>query len=178
MISLASVVICWLLSMIIGISVYHKMKSWPRFLASMSAYKILPSWAPPEAGGLFLIFCEIAATLLLLGMRYWGLVMAMALLLLYSLVITANLIRGRTHIDCGCGDEPTPISSFLVGRNLFLLGLAYLASEHIHEFSTLNWSTLIFTLLSAGLFYGVYMIFEQLLTNRGRHIRLWLGEQS
>ena len=178
MTSLASIVICWLLSMIIGISAYHKMKSWPRFLASMSAYKILPSWAPPEAGGILLIFCELTATVLLLGMQYWGLVMAMALLFLYSLVITVNLIRGRVHIDCGCGDEPTPISSLLVGRNVFLLGLAYFASAYVYAFPTLNWITLIFTLLSAGLFYGVYMIFEQLLTNRGRHIRLWLGEQS
>ena len=178
MTSLASIVICWLLSMIIGISAYHKMKSWPRFLASMSAYKIHPSWAPPEAGGILLIFCELTATVLLLGMQYWGLVMAMALLFLYSLVITVNLIRGRNHIDCGCGDEPTPISYLLVGRNVFLLGLAYFASEYVYAFHTLNWSTLIFTVSSAGLFYGVYMIFEQLLTNRGRHIRLWFGEQS
>ena len=178
MTSLASVVICWLLSMIIGISAYHKVKSWPRFLASMSAYKILPSWVPPELGGLLLIFCEVTATFLLLGMQYWGLIMAMALLFLYSLVITANLIWGRTHIDCGCGDEPSPISTFLVGRNLFLLALAYIASKYIYGSPSLNWNTLIFTILSAGLFYGVYMIFEQLMTNRGRHIRLWLGEQS
>ena len=90
------------------------------------------------------------------------------------------LTRYRYEIvfDCGCGDEPSPISTFLVGRNLFLLALAYIASKYIDGSPSLNWNTLIFTTLSAGLFYGVYMIFEQLMTNRGRHIRLWLGEQS
>jgi len=173
---LGPVIVSWLLALIFGLASYHKITSWPRFLASMSAYKILPNWIAPQLAGLALIFGEIAACTSLLALHHVGLILAMILLVLYLGVISINLIRGRTHIDCGCGDEPTPISMLLLVRNLVLVGFAYLAIQNLIGWSSLIWKISIFALASAGLFFGIYMIFEQMLANRGRHQRLWIGE--
>ena len=173
---LGPVIISWLLALIFGFASYHKITAWPRFLASMSAYRILPNWIAPQLAGLALIFGEIAACTSLLALHHFGLILAMVLLALYFGVISINLIRGRTHIDCGCGDEPTPISMLLLVRNLVLVGFAYLAIQNLIGWSSLIWNISIFALASAGLFFGIYVIFEQMLANRGRHQRLWIGE--
>lgn len=60
------------------------------------------------------------------------------LLLMYSIAITVNLLRGRNHISCGCGGMAGDhmLSWWLVARNLFLLcGALFVASYGAAQFS-------------------------------------------
>jgi hypothetical protein len=56
------------------------------------------------------------------GQSRW---LALALFALYGAAITINLLRGRQHIDCGCGGDGTPISWGLVLRNAVLLAFTW-----------------------------------------------------
>ncbi|MGK0224754.1 MAG: hypothetical protein ACI9ON_004011, partial [Limisphaerales bacterium] len=56
----------WILIGVFLPAVVHKIKSWPRFLASMQAYKLLPvSLVKPAA--MVLVGLEISALVLLAG---------------------------------------------------------------------------------------------------------------
>ncbi|MBU2097120.1 MAG: hypothetical protein KKD00_00005 [Gammaproteobacteria bacterium] len=70
-----------------------------------------------------------------LSRPYAGLAAAI-LLAVYGIAMAINLNRGRSSIDCGCGDTPQPLSSWLVVRNFVLaagaiLTLAPIASRQL-----------------------------------------------
>ncbi len=171
---LGSLIVCWVLAMVFGFSSYHKLAQWKRFLASFSAYKILPQIFPIQLAGLMIVTSEAIVTVALLAMQRWGLLLAMVLLALYMLAMTVNLMRGRTYIDCGCGDEPTPVSVYTLMRNLVLIAGAFLATEYTYALFLLPWDAYFFAMTSASIIYGIYLICEQILANRARHQRLWL----
>ena len=170
---LGSLIVCWVLAMVFGFSSYHKLAQWKRFIASFSAYEILPKIFPMQLGGLVIVTSEIIVTVALLAMQRWGLLLALILLALYMLAMAINLMRGRTYIDCGCGDEPTPVSVYTLMRNLVLMTVAFLATEHTYALFLLPWDAYFFAVISASIVYGVYLICEQILANRARHLRLW-----
>ena len=103
-----------------------------------------------------------------------GLIIAAGLLVIYAVAIGVNLKRGRRQIDCGCGDEPTPLSRALVVRNCVLVALAAGAYALPVAF-TPAWQTAMVAAAAALVAFGIYSAIEQLLVNRGRHARLWLG---
>ncbi len=148
----------------------HKVRDLPRFRASLAAYEIVPegfaSWSAPLLVGLELL---TVAVLFLHEGR--GLLLAFTLIGVYSLAIGINLLRGRTEIDCGCGDLPTPLSAWLLLRNLLLMALALAAGRHpVVQGSPMAW-----LVVAAGVtcLVGLYLIAEHLLANlpyvRGRY---------
>ena len=57
--------------------------------------------------------------------RDWAILAIAVLLLVYTLAIGINLLRGRRDIDCGCGGPARrqTLSGWLVARNLVLMVL-------------------------------------------------------
>jgi ABC-type amino acid transport system permease subunit len=70
-------------------------------------YRLLPAWlVQPAAAALPVAELVIAAGLLLalfLPLGVWPALAAAALLLLFAGAMAINIVRGRRHIDCGCG---------------------------------------------------------------------------
>jgi len=85
----------------------HKLRNGPRFTAALAEYHLLPErWTPLIARALALLEILLAAALLLPLSRPDAGGLAAALLMLYAGAMTINLVRGRSYIDCGCGDRP------------------------------------------------------------------------
>jgi uncharacterized membrane protein YphA (DoxX/SURF4 family) len=101
----------------------HKIRDPRAFLRTFSDYELLPRMliAP---GAIVLVTMELAVAIgLLLDERGSGAgLAALSLLLVYSLAIVVNLLRGRREIDCGCLGPAIhqPLSAWLVLRNLLL----------------------------------------------------------
>jgi len=166
--------ISWLLAAVFAVAAWHKVSAWPRFKASLAAYKLVPAPAVAVVGA-SLALAELVAVLLLClsPLQPYGLMLAMGLLAIYACAIGVNVARGRTQIDCGCGDEPTPVSLTLVLRNAVLIAsCGYALSEPSGEVTWLA------AVVAAGLSvvaFALYCIIDQLIANRARHRRLWLG---
>ena len=112
------------LALVFALSVRHKLSNFPRFKASLAAYGLFPESFTGLAA-LLVILLEIASIVALFLPLGPGLWLAFALLCLYTMAITINLLRGSTEIDCGCGDQPTPLSGWLLLRDGVLLLMAF-----------------------------------------------------
>lgn len=101
---------------------YHKLHERLRFEAQFAEYELLPAALVPAATlGLAALEISIGLGLLVPASWAWSASLGAALLLGYAAAIAINLLRGRTHIDCGCGDAPQLLSGWLVLRNLVLI---------------------------------------------------------
>lgn len=106
----------------------HKIRDPQSFIRTFAEYDILPRRFS-ASGAIALVAAELSiATGLLIAPR--GIPVgfaAVSLLLIYSLAIIVNLIRGRLEIDCGCLGPASrqPLSAWLVMRNgVLILGAA------------------------------------------------------
>jgi len=152
------------LALVFAISVSHKLRDYPRFKASLGAYQLVPDsllWVLAPV----VVLLELAAILAILLPVGPGVSIAFGLLVVYTLALTINLLRGNTSIDCGCGDAPTPISGWLLLRNGALLMLALPHQPTDGPPDLLHWALVSGLVLLLGLFY---LIFEQLLANHAR----------
>jgi len=93
-------------------------------------YQLMPTPAAPFAAGI-LVIAEAAAALAALWAAFAApaltLTLPAGLLLLYAAAMAINLMRGRSHIDCGCvgfGAARPSISWALVLRNIALGAVA------------------------------------------------------
>jgi Methylamine utilisation protein MauE len=108
----------------------HKFLHFPWFVHTLAEYRILPSTLSAPAAGL-LLASEVALTLGL-GLpqtRAFAAFASAALVGLYGIAVAVNLLRGRTRIDCGCGDAGNGLSWFHVLRNAALIGFALVAAQ-------------------------------------------------
>ena len=177
------------------LAAWHKSGNRVQFRGHLLAYQILPSAMIPLA--------VIAIPLIefLLGMAWLvtallairvDLVPLLSTLLLtaYTTAIAINLIRGRRHIDCGCGfsavagmgasdGNTQQLSTGLVIRNIAIIFTASLANAPVssRELGLLDY----FSLLTAGIaLILIYAALNQLLAN-GSAIEAWtktLGKSS
>ncbi|MEQ8692540.1 MAG: MauE/DoxX family redox-associated membrane protein [Pseudomonadales bacterium] len=160
----------------------HKITSWPRFTASLQAYRLLPAGLTRAAAGLLAVLEAIVIVLLLLTLfinalqtlAFFG---AGVLFSLYLLAMWVNMLRGRDMIDCGCGDEPTRLSIGLLVRNGVLVGLSLagwqLAGYHDTS-GSLGLLELVVSLALGAVALILYSAGEQMLTNRSTHRKLWM----
>ena len=79
----------------------------------------------------------LTATALLSPWRDSGAFLAATLLGIYALAMGLQLVQHRA-IDCGCGGNALPVSWVLVGRNVLLMALAWIASQTA-EMQELMW---------------------------------------
>ena len=171
--SIVSVGIAWFLSIVFIAALNHKVGSWPRFLAALSAYQLLPSRFDKATGGA-LVAAEVVTVLALLAGYPAGFLFAAILFTVYWVAMGVNLARGRTYIDCGCGDEPTRIGWGVLLRNGVLIALA--VTGWLLEASSPGAPGYAVAVVLAVTGAAIYFALEQLLANVTTHRRLWLGE--
>jgi len=152
------------LALVFAISVSHKLRDYARFRASLGAYGLVPMPMLPILAPT-VVLLELAAILAIVLPVGPGVTLAFGLLLIYTLALAVNLLRGNTTIDCGCGDAPTPISGWLLLRNGALLLLALPHEPTSGPPDVLHWLLVAGLVLMLGLFY---VIVEQLLANHAR----------
>ncbi|MDH3643730.1 MAG: methylamine utilization protein MauE [Gammaproteobacteria bacterium] len=152
------------LALVFGLALSHKLRAYARFRASLQAYGIVPEFLLGVATPL-IVALEAAALVCLFLPGVPGSLLAFATLGIYTVAMGVNLARGRRYIDCGCGDLPTPLSSWLLLRNGLLMALAWPYGLHAgYVASPAAW-------LLAGAVVLVLVVFyltmEQLLANTG-----------
>jgi len=155
----------------------HKLTELQKFRANLSAYEILPAALIAPASILVPSLEVLLGVAWLLALKPMFVALATAVLLFgYTSAIAINLLRGRIHIDCGCGMASTagrdqPLSWGLVLRNLALIIAALTATLPASEraIGVVDYVTLVAGLLTIVLLYGAA---NQLLNN-GAAIGTW-----
>jgi hypothetical protein len=106
---------------------WHKVTDFDSLTGFVADYRIVPI-AVVSAVSRFIAGAEMAVPVALLFPqgRGYGALAAIALLVGYATAMTLNLLRGRKHIDCGCGSATQPLAWSLVARNCALAAIATL----------------------------------------------------
>jgi len=128
----------------------------------IKAYKIVPLSMTKPFAILDIAFEIIVGVLLMTFMiPEITLFLASFLLLLYSVAITINLLRGRTELDCGCGGivGDNKISPILVIRNIGLIVVLFfivgeIKTNALISFSQMYWIINLFMLQFIFLIYA------------------------
>lgn len=149
------------------VSGWHKLGDLNEFTRSISDYELTPaSWAPVLARGLMVTELALGLGLLIALTRTPALLLAIALLSIYTLAIAINIFRGRRDLNCGCsgpGREQT-IGGWLLGRNLLIIAFGFFSmTVLINPQQVLLWQL---TLPGAVITILLYHIFNQLHANR------------
>lgn len=164
---------CWFLIFLFGFALYHKLRDWQRFNATVAAYQLVPVIATPVVAVMIALMEALIITALLLE-PLAGLIGAAASLALYVVAISINLIRRRYHIDCGCGDEPVSLSHSLVVWRLVLVALTVCAAMIGVPLESISFGVDCFALAIALLAWVICKATEQIVINRQRHIELYM----
>lgn len=162
------------LSVLFLVGAVAKLRDLALVRANLENYQLLPERLVPAAAivlGLWEFACGLAV--LLAPGAPLTLLATGALLVLVTGAVAINLVRGRTHIDCGCGGlsghGDQPLSWLLVARNalllLALLGAGAGASSAGRELQWVDYLSVAGATL--GLL-GLYVAASQLLVNHPR----------
>lgn len=163
-----------LLAIVFLSGAWQKLRNMDTFAMAIEQYQLLPpSLALGAAWGL--LAAELAAGVLLLPIatRELGAALALLVLVVVTLAVAFNLLRGRRAIDCGCGgpEGSQHLSWGLVLRNGLLslgVGLA-VAAETPRELVWLDGVTVVAGALAM---YGLYAAANQLMANRPQLLKL------
>jgi len=162
--------ISWCMCVLFITAGIHKLTARAAFLASLDDYQLVPPMITPLLSFVVPAFEITLALLWVLPLVPTATAIISALLLgVYTLAITINLARGRTHIDCGCnfsavGDAGSVISPGLVLRNCILIAaiLFTLIPAVERSLNWLDYGTVVVATLVAIL---CYMSISQLMAN-------------
>lgn len=86
---------------IFSLAAFHKLSNFGGFSHIVDDYGIVPSRLARHTA-LAVIASEVLIVLLLVFLPYLGLILSGSLLTAYAILMTFNILRGRTNIDCGC----------------------------------------------------------------------------
>lgn len=149
----------WMLGVIFIVGVIHKIKSPGSFIVTLSGYRLLPDFIITPAAYVILAGELLATVMLFLNLPAGGAV-ALLLLLIYTIAILVNLLRGRRDIDCGCAGPAVrqTLSAWLVYRNIGLMAvsaLTMLVTTQSRQLQLLDWFVALaaattFSLMSAA----------------------------
>jgi hypothetical protein len=160
------------LSVLLLVGAFAKLRDLALVRANLENYQLLPD-ALVAPAAVVLAAWELACGLavLLSPGAPLTLLATGALLALVTGAVVVNLLRGRTHIDCGCaglsGHGDQPLSWALVGRNaLLLLALAIAGAGRPGR--ELQWIDYLSVAGSALALLGLYVAASQLLVNHPR----------
>jgi hypothetical protein len=133
-----------------------KMRSWRTFEGVVANYRLLPNalsrgvaWVLPPA--------EFLLAIALLFGAPGSELAASALLSVFGIAMAINLLRGRTHIDCGCFDATLkqPLRWSLVVRNAVLVLLLIAAARSRESAGAFDFATLLLGVLGGAAFFIV-----------------------
>lgn len=159
-------------ALMFALSAADKHKDKQAFMQEISNYQLLPALLIPVLAVLIPLAEIITATLLVTAAYQYGAVIGIVLITAYGLAIWINLLRGRTHIDCGClGSSGEGISYFHVLRNITLTGLLVLCLLP-NQLRELIWLDYLVVALFVGASTLVFASLNQLLASHLNQ-RLW-----
>lgn len=162
-----------LLTAILVLSLVAKLRDYRRFRVIVARYEVVPVEWTGTASALAVVW-EAAAVAALWAWPSVGPLFAGMLFGIYGLATVVNLIRGRTHIDCGCewgGREPmataAKVTPWLPIRNLglVLLALTLCAPRSDRPLGMLDYGLIG---ASAAFFVAVFLAMD-------RAVRQWLA---
>ena len=165
----------WLLAAVFAQALDHKLTTFSRFAAVFAAWRVVPAGLTHPAARLVVAAECLVVVTNLFAMRI-GLVLAALLLATYAAGMAFNRARGRSFIDCGCGDEPVPLTVGLLVRNSLLVALAlgalaleaFTATSAAGTAAPIGWSDLAQAMAAATGAFGIYRCADQLLANAHR----------
>ncbi len=163
-----------LLSAVLLSALVVKARDYAGFHEVVAHYEILPRALTGLACAVVLTW-EVAAVAMLWAWPPVGAALAALLFAIYATAITANLIRGRTHIDCGCewrggrgsAASRAGLTPWLPLRNV---GLVVVAMAIAGPASTRPLSIVdhVLIALAAPFFAGAFLVLD-------RAVRQWLA---
>jgi hypothetical protein len=133
-----------------------KMRSWRTFEGVVANYRLLPDSLARAVAWLLPPGELLLAVALLFGLPGSELA-ASALLSVFGAAMAINLLRGRTHIDCGCFDSTLkqPLRWTLVLRNAVLVLLLVAAARSRQTAGAWDFATLLLGVLGGAAFFIV-----------------------
>lgn len=161
------------LSVIFLTGAWQKLRDLALFQANIDNYRLLPDGLAWPAA-ILLPLWELAAGALLLfdATRMVGAVLAIGLLAIVTTAVAINLLRGRTEIDCGCGNlgghvGDQTLSWGLVARNA-LLAFAAVLTLREDAARALVWIDYLSVAGGTLGLLGLYVTVNQLMANTPR----------
>ncbi len=155
-------------AILLAISSWRKFRDIDAFHAVLAGYRLLPG-ALSRAGawGVALVEAGLASMWIVASWLTVAATVAGAgtasLMLLYGTSMAANLLRGRSWIDCGCGGAEQ-LSWVLVARNLVLAAVAVLPLAII-DHAPPSWSDAAVSLPILAVAVSLYLVTGTLLRN-------------
>ena len=157
-------------ALIFLIGFWQKISDIELFEISVDAYALLPQWAL-KGFTYGIVSLEATASLFLLRKETMqiGAILAIVLLIIVSVAIAINLLRGRNDIGCGCGgiEDEQKISWLLVIRNLIIIVFLMPVFLTTAERTLVLVDNLTLYLGALGI-YGRYALANQIITNAPR----------
>jgi Methylamine utilisation protein MauE len=153
------------LAAVFALAAVTKLRALDEFVGVVHNYRVLPEiLVRPVAYGLPPLEAAIALGLLIAPARTPAGIGAAALLVVFSLAMAVNLVRGRVEIDCGCFASALKqrIGWSLVARNVVLIGLALLVLRPPLPARTLTWLDVVTVGTAALGALLLYLAFTQL----------------
>jgi hypothetical protein len=153
------------LAAVFALAAVTKLRALDEFIGVVHNYRVLPDvLVRPVAYGLPPLETAIVLGLLIEPARLLAASGAAALLVVFTLAMAVNLMRGRVEIDCGCFASALKqrISWSLVARNLVLIGLALLVLRTPLPARPLTWLDLVTVGTAALGALLLYVAFTQL----------------
>lgn len=133
-------VLAWLLrgglGLLFALAAWHKIRDATAFRAVLADYRLLPrAVVSPAAFALPAVEAGVAAGLFVPRLAHAAALAGAALLALYGGAMTINLVRGRRHIDCGCGGPAgrRALGFPLIARNALLATAAFASTLPVSE---------------------------------------------
>lgn len=162
---LLPLVISTALALLFFMAARHKLSDNRRFQAQLAAYQLVPEpLLGISAKALPWLEMSLVFMLLIPFTRPLAASVAATLLVVYALAMAVNLIRGRSEIDCGCGDMPQPLSYLLIARNSVLSAGALMLVLPVVE-RAITTTDLIFVALFTAVLATAYVMVELLVKN-------------
>lgn len=163
-------VVALALGVLFAASAFAKLRDPGAFAGTVANYRLLPAIFFAPAAWIIIAGEAAVAAGLFLGLRA-AMAAAALMLAVYGGAMAVNLLRGRTHVDCGClgygGARPT-IGWDLVARNLLLAlvagPLAFLPLTE-RTLGAADWISITGAVAAASF---LYLLFEQLSAIRSR----------
>ncbi|MGF9910181.1 MauE/DoxX family redox-associated membrane protein [Brevibacillus porteri] len=140
---IASFIFRMILALLFISSSVSKIKNSTTHASIVKDYKILPERSIRFFAVLDTYSELLIGLLLIFGLYYsWAALAGSGLLLLYSVAIVVNLLRGRREISCGCGGivGNHNLSWVLVSRNVLLIAMCLSVYQIPTTYGNLSWA--------------------------------------
>ena len=162
-------------ALLLGTAAWRKFSDFGAFSSVIADYRIVPQTLLRPTG---VVVATVEAALALLWLAApWDADAALAagigtgvLMAAYGAAITANLVRGRSWIDCGCGSGDQ-LTWGLVARNALLAGLA-IATLAVRSHGSPDWADAAVAVPVLGVATLLYLATGTLLGNSAA-MRTW-----